>query len=222
MPKVVVNAEKLRWLRVTRVWTQERLAEVARVGVRTVQRIEATGAASFDSIQQIAQALEVEASELMDSPDTAKTKKTPKTREPIPVFLNRLTSGADVFRVLEGAHGGDFGNDNPVTREEADLVGAFMQDMHGYLDVCNEIEPGQRVQTAFEYTARIQELTNAGFSVFGASKCLRLRSQNRPDQVDQWTFAIIQVLRSDNPRIVKHQGLVETVSYLLPPALKFS
>jgi hypothetical protein len=148
-------------------------------------------------------------------------KKAPKTKEPVPVFLTRFKSGADLFRVLEGSHAGYFGNDDPVTQEETDIVGAFMQDMNDYLDIWSDIEPGRRVQTAFDFTARIQELTNAGFSVFGASKLLHLRSHARPDQVDDWTFAILQVLRSNNPRIVKHEE-VEIVAYFMPQTMKFS
>jgi transcriptional regulator with XRE-family HTH domain len=60
--KVIVNAVRIRQLREVRSWTQERLAEVARLGVRTMQRIEKTGVAGFDSVQRIAQALGVEAS----------------------------------------------------------------------------------------------------------------------------------------------------------------
>ncbi len=99
------------------------------------------------------------------------------------------------------------------------MVGSFTQDVHDYLDIWNDIEPGQRVQVAFDYTTRIQELTDAWFSIFGASKSLRLRSPARPDQPDDWTVAVVQVVRSGNPRIVKHEE-VEIVAYFMPRTVK--
>lgn len=54
-----VDADRIRLERTNRAWSQEHLANVTDLGLRTVQRIEATGAASNESITAIASAFEV-------------------------------------------------------------------------------------------------------------------------------------------------------------------
>ncbi len=44
-----VDAIKIRSLRSRRAWSQEHLADVAGLGRRTIQRVEKTGSASYES-----------------------------------------------------------------------------------------------------------------------------------------------------------------------------
>jgi len=59
-----VKRDLIRREREKRAWSQEHLGKVAGLGLRTVQRIEATGLASYESIAAIAAVLEMPASEL--------------------------------------------------------------------------------------------------------------------------------------------------------------
>jgi transcriptional regulator with XRE-family HTH domain len=61
---VQVNGEVVRAEREKRAWSQEHLASAAGIGVRTVQRIEASGVGSYESLRAISAALEIPASEL--------------------------------------------------------------------------------------------------------------------------------------------------------------
>jgi transcriptional regulator with XRE-family HTH domain len=56
---VQVDGELIRAERARRAWSQEHLAGAAGIGVRTVQRIEATGVASYESLRAISAALEI-------------------------------------------------------------------------------------------------------------------------------------------------------------------
>jgi transcriptional regulator with XRE-family HTH domain len=60
-----INKEFLRQCREQRGWTQNHLAEVADLSLRTVQRIEATGVASNESAMALASALDLKLSDLM-------------------------------------------------------------------------------------------------------------------------------------------------------------
>lgn len=59
-----IDKQRLRQLRESRAWTQSQLAEVSDLGLRTVQRIENTGAASKESVMALASALEVSLDQL--------------------------------------------------------------------------------------------------------------------------------------------------------------
>ena len=66
-----VDSKLIRAEREKRAWSQEHLAEVTGLGLRTVQRIEATGAASFESVRALAAVLEIDAARLRVAGDVA-------------------------------------------------------------------------------------------------------------------------------------------------------
>ena len=61
---VQVDGDLIRSEREKRAWSQEHLAAAAGIGARTVQRIEATGVASYESLRAISAALEVPVTQL--------------------------------------------------------------------------------------------------------------------------------------------------------------
>lgn len=59
-----VDAKVIRTEREKRAWSQEHLARLTGLGVRTIQRIEATGLASYESVKAIAAALGMSVADL--------------------------------------------------------------------------------------------------------------------------------------------------------------
>jgi len=59
-----LNPNRIRTERERRAWSQEHLAEVAGVSLRTIQRVETTGTASFETARSIAAVLGIEVAEL--------------------------------------------------------------------------------------------------------------------------------------------------------------
>jgi len=55
-----IDAKRIRAERERRAWSQEHLATVSGLGLRTIQRIEKTGAASFESARALAAVFEVD------------------------------------------------------------------------------------------------------------------------------------------------------------------
>lgn len=71
-----VNGPEIRRARTVKGWSQEDLADHARVGVRTVQRAETVGACRPDTLAALAKALGVTTAELSSSPETSAPVKT--------------------------------------------------------------------------------------------------------------------------------------------------
>ena len=67
-----VDPKRIRAERERRAWSQEHLATVSGLGLRTIQRIEKTGAASFESARALAAVLEVNVAELRVIRDDAR------------------------------------------------------------------------------------------------------------------------------------------------------
>lgn len=64
-----IDTEKLKRWREERFWSQEHLAELAGIALRTVQRIESGGSASRESITALAAAFNVDAAALTYAPE---------------------------------------------------------------------------------------------------------------------------------------------------------
>lgn len=60
-----IDSNRIRTERENRAWSQEHLAEVCGVSLRTVQRLESSGAASYETARALAAVLELEVSTLM-------------------------------------------------------------------------------------------------------------------------------------------------------------
>ena len=72
-----IDAQRIRLERERRAWTQAQLAGATGLGLRTVQRIEREGSASFESAQAIAAALELSIAELRIESGPEPSVRTP-------------------------------------------------------------------------------------------------------------------------------------------------
>ena len=59
-----IDSKRIRSEREKRAWSQEQLAEVAGVALRTIQRVETSGAGSYETAKAIAAVFEVDVSDL--------------------------------------------------------------------------------------------------------------------------------------------------------------
>ena len=63
-----IDSTYIKAQRARRAWSQEHLAEVTGLGLRTIQRIEKTGAASYESARSLAAVFEMDVAELRVAP----------------------------------------------------------------------------------------------------------------------------------------------------------
>ncbi|MCG8416168.1 MAG: helix-turn-helix domain-containing protein [Pseudomonadales bacterium] len=91
--EVRVDQEKIRELRLRKSWSQEKLADEASVGLRTVQRMELDGTASLKSRLAVANALGVEPVELdLDEHSVVSEQTETDTKPGTGTFLQKLKS----------------------------------------------------------------------------------------------------------------------------------
>lgn len=65
-----ISSEKVRQARIERGWTQQQLAEVADLSLRTVQRVENQSVASNETVSALSSVLEIPRSELLTQDPT--------------------------------------------------------------------------------------------------------------------------------------------------------
>ena len=63
-----IDSSYIKAQRARRAWSQEHLAEVTGLGLRTIQRIEKTGAASYESARSLAAVFEIDVADLRVAP----------------------------------------------------------------------------------------------------------------------------------------------------------
>ncbi len=72
-----LNAQKIKQLRTEKAWTQQQLADICGLSLRTIQRVELNGIASLETSKALAVAFNIERSELLQplAPVDAPSKK---------------------------------------------------------------------------------------------------------------------------------------------------
>ncbi len=79
--KMQVNGNMIKSLREKRVWSQQQLAEMAGISLRTLQRLEATSTASHETVKSLAAVFEIDAETLL--PPKASDEASTATSNPI-------------------------------------------------------------------------------------------------------------------------------------------
>ena len=124
-----------------------------------------------------------------------------RIKENVPQLLNRLLTGGDVFAIVDGTVAYRFDHDELRDDAEVELVGGFLQGLQDYGDISSDMEPSDRVRARFALGEHLKELERAGFLAFGAREVQRMEGgQGAPEP---WPVAIINVVRVDNPEIIK-------------------
>jgi transcriptional regulator with XRE-family HTH domain len=79
-----IDSTLIRSEREKRTWSQEHLAEVSGLGLRTIQRIESTGAAAYESARALAAVLEIDVARLRVTNETRSAEAVaPIAAEPV-------------------------------------------------------------------------------------------------------------------------------------------
>lgn len=86
-----IDAEKIKSLRGSRAWSQEHLSHVAGIGRRTIQRVEKSGSASYETAKAIASAFDINVAELIH-PETVKIESIRKQNSLLRKISVSLTS----------------------------------------------------------------------------------------------------------------------------------
>jgi len=97
-----VDSSYLKAQREQRAWSQEHLAEVTGLGLRTIQRIETTGMASYESARSLAAVFGVDVADLRDLQEPAGGPRISVPLRPLLGVLAALVTGGGIFLASKG------------------------------------------------------------------------------------------------------------------------
>ena len=102
-------------------------------------------------------------------------------KEPKQFFVFRVDSGRQLCNATVSADAFHFDNEQPKTEEEAEIIAAFAQNVHDYLDIWSDLSSRDRVNAQFDLDQQLQQTNAYGFLVYAAQQKERWRSSALPE-----------------------------------------
>ncbi len=194
--KNMERAKFVKKARQERAWSQAQLAKIADVNLRTVQRLEKDGAASFHTLQGIAQAFEIDVKELNPASNTGVKSKLQKKVH----FLTRLTSGKSLADVVVGADQFQFEHDEDHDPRSINAMKDILKLLKGDVVRLYDADPIERLNVEAELSQEIKGLEDWGYYLFGIKRVIpRIVEQQKTEIV----MCTIFMSHSRSPKIIR-------------------
>ncbi len=124
-----------------------------------------------------------------------------KIKEKEPKFLFRISSGKELSKVLDGAHGLRTDYDNIDNEKEAEYIGNFAQDLLNYLDMFDMAEPYDKAILIFNLNKLIEDVEYNGYYIFGERDLENFRFGK--DKSEKVQIATIVIKKRESADIIK-------------------
>lgn len=203
MAKNIGRAKFVKKARLERAWSQTQLATIAGVNLRTIQRLEKDGAASFETLMGVAQAFEIDVKELNPSSGKSVQQSNSESKKQVH-FMPRLVSGKNLSEVVLGAdqfqveH--DEAQDPRAIGAMKDILELLKQDIVRLYDA----DPVARLQVESEMTQEIQGLEKYGFYLFGVKRTIPRIVDKKETQI---TMCTLFMSHAHSPKIIRDKKL---------------
>lgn len=158
--KTKVNPQKIKEIREQRGWSQNQLADMAKVSLRTIQRMEKEGGCSIESVKSLAAVFDIDFKELLQEEDSKKFDGVD--------FLLRIEHGKQLTDLIGGKHASDFNFELSIKDKNLiELIHNLFQNVSDYNDIWEDIEYGGRTEAITFFQDSIDELERNDLWLFG-------------------------------------------------------
>lgn len=171
----------IRLFREVRHWSQEQLAEISGLNVRTIQRVEQSEPASFDTKRALARAFELDDIDALNKPfsvpsaEELKATKEKFDREHVTVALSLLTSGRQLATLAECSELTLAEPAYELPREAAESFASLVDYFREYGDCSELYTEVQKLDVYEEIQRHIDELKAFGVSLCFAERRLQMK-----------------------------------------------
>ena len=182
-PRTITPAElatAVKMFRESRKWSQEQLAEIARISTRTVQRLENGKPSELDTRRAIARAFEFKDIDVLNKPFSIPTAEELESarqefeREHITLDAHPLTNGRQLAGLAE-SHSLDLCTPGfEMDREPAEAFAALVDYFHDCRDCADLYGEVRKLDICDELQGYIDTLSASGVSLRYATRKVRL------------------------------------------------
>jgi len=171
----------IRMFRELREWSQDQLADISGLNVRTIQRVEQGEPASFNTKRALARAFDLEDIDTLNKPvsvpsaEEMKAAKDKFDREHITLALSLITSGRQLATLAEGSQLSYAEPAFELPREAARLFAALVDYFREYGDCSELYSEVQKIEVYEDMQRDIDELKTQGVSLCFAERDLQMK-----------------------------------------------
>lgn len=171
----------IRCLRELRHWSQEQLAEISGLSVRTVQRIEQGAPSSLDTRRAIARAFDFDDIDLFNKPTAIPSRETMEAeqkkfeRENIMLAATALTSGKQLAKLAETSAMDMSHAAFEMTRSAEEAFAALVDYFRDYRDCADMYSETQKLDVYDDLQSHIDELRRYNVDLCYAVRKVQLR-----------------------------------------------
>jgi transcriptional regulator with XRE-family HTH domain len=211
--KSIRRAKFIKKERNERAWSQSQLAEIAGVNLRTIQRVERDGTASFETLMGIATAFDVDVKELTQPLPANQKKSTHKSV----YLLPRIATGTHLSNVISGADQFQVEHDEATDPRAIGAIKGIIEILKGDVAKLYDAGPAERIEIEAELTQELNGLEQHGFYIFGIKRIVPHIVNGQEREVSLCTLFMSH---SYSPKIVKNRMFNMMVPAVLTEVLK--
>lgn len=178
----------IRTLRETRQWSQEQLAEISRLSVRTIQRVEKTGAASLDTRRALTSAFDFRDIDALNKPihipsaEELKKAKEDFDHEHVILTALPLTTGRQLAKLVETCSMDLSEPAFELSREAAKEFATLVDCFRDYRDYATDCLEAVKLEIHDELQSHIDALQAQGISLRYAERKLQVTWDSNPSK----------------------------------------
>jgi transcriptional regulator with XRE-family HTH domain len=161
-------------------WTQETLAEIARVTVRTVQRVEKGHPSSADTRRSLARAFEFPDLDFFNkplalpNPEKIKNERERLDRETVAIAIKPLATGLQIRELADICDASAFAECGEVAEHAEELFAALQDNFRDYGEVKECYSATQKLEINQSFRELIKAMETTGFVLGAGTRRLRL------------------------------------------------
>ena len=120
-----------------------------------------------------------------------------------PAFLPRIQTGKELVEIVKNAYGYGFDHDELENKDEADMIGAFFDNVEDWSDVMamGDFSKSREIELSFTFGEMIKNLENSGFLLFGEKQKQPLAGDEGSNL--KYDVAVLYAIRKTNPLVIK-------------------
>ena len=171
-------ASNVRHLRDARHWSQEELALMSGVDVRTVQRAEAGRPLSVDTLKALAAAFEttIEALQVSEEEIAVAVEEFNKSYKIIEMHV--LSRSSELGEIVGGSHALFLHKIGDLTEDQLDDIAELEELLRDYLDIWSDMEPTGRREAEKTLFTFLASMVRSDMSISFGTENMAMRAGN--------------------------------------------
>ncbi len=133
-------------------------------------------------------------------------KTSPSASQPFIIF--RIDSGKQFVGLLSQVEATRFDNDELNVNDDIELIADFFQKVRDYIDICNELEPRDKILLQREFDEEIGSLQSNGFLIYASVTAEMFGNKSKPISL---CVVNMVAFRITNPTVARKDENLESV-----------